>query len=90
VRARDPELDHGRAVVVEVLLQPRLRVDADAEVVHALVARRRGLDAQGVEVVGDRRLVAVLGQVADGELHQMAGIPQRAAIVMSWAAAPPK
>jgi hypothetical protein len=70
VRLGDPELDHGRAVVVEMLVQPRLRLHAHPEVVDALVRGRRRLDAQRVEVVGDRLGVAVLGQVADREVHQ--------------------
>ena len=73
MRARDPELDHGRPEVVEVLVQARLRVHADHEVLDGLVGERRGLDAQRVQVVGDRAAVAVLGQVADGEVHACTG-----------------
>ena len=64
-----------RAEVVEVLVQARLGVDADAEVVDALRRRRRRLDAQRVEVVRDGRVVAVLGEVADREVHQAVGQP---------------
>ena len=70
VRLGDPELDHRGAVIVEVLVQPRLRLHAHAEVVDPLGRRRRRRHAQGVEVVGDRSVVAVVGQVADREVHQ--------------------
>jgi hypothetical protein len=81
---RHAELDHSRAEVVEVLVQPRLRLDAHAEVVHALRRRSGRLDPQRVEVVGDRPVVAVLGQVADGEVHQAV------ANLATGAAVPPK
>ena len=84
VRLGDPELDHGRAVVVEVLVQPRLRLHADAEVVDALDRRGGRRHAQRVEVVGDRPVVAVLGQVADREVHQAV------ASLATGADAPPK
>ena len=54
MRARDAELDHRGAEVVEVLVQARLGVDAHDEVLDPLRRRRRRLHAQGVEVVGDR------------------------------------
>ena len=73
MRARDAELDHLRAEVVEVAVQPRLGVDAHDEVLDALGGHRRGLHAQRVEVVRDRGLVAVLGQVADREVHTETG-----------------
>ena len=70
VRARDAELDHRGAVVVEVLLQPRLRLHADAEVVDPLARGGGRGHAQRVEVVGHRPVVGVLGEVADREVHQ--------------------
>ena len=69
VRARDPELDHGRPEVVQVLVQARLGVHAHDEVLDALGRHRRRLDPQRVQIVRDRAAVAVLGQVADGEVH---------------------
>jgi hypothetical protein len=87
VRLGDAELDHRRAVVVLMLVQAHLGGDADAEVVDLLRRRRRRLDAQRVEVVGDRPVVAVLGQVADGEVHQAVSRVARRGI---GGAAPPK
>ena len=54
-------------------MQARLRVHAHAEVVDPLRRRRRGRHAQRVEVVRHRRLVAVLGEEADGEVHSGGG-----------------
>ncbi len=85
VWARHAELGHRRAEVVEVLVDARLRVDAYAEVVDALRRRRRRLDAQGVEVVVHRLGVAVLGQVADREVHG-----DQAAVRDMGRTAPPK
>jgi hypothetical protein len=69
VRLGHAELDDLGAVVVEVALEARLGVHADVEVVDALRRGRRRAHAEGVEVVGDPALVAVLGQVPDREVH---------------------
>jgi hypothetical protein len=69
VRLGDPELDHLGAEVVPVAAQAGLRVDAHDEVVDALGAVRRRAHPQHVEVVGDRLVVAVLGEVAQLEVH---------------------
>ena len=82
VRLGDPELDHLGAEVVAVLVQARLRLDPEAEVVDRLVARRRGLDAQHVEVVAHRLGVLIARRVGDLEPHS--------ATTCGWVAAPPK
>jgi hypothetical protein len=69
------ELDDLGAVIVEVALQARLRVDADVEVVDALRRGRGRPHAQRVEVVGDPALVAVLGQIPDREVHTATMVP---------------
>ena len=75
----DAELDDLGAEVVEVALQARLGVDADVEVVDALGRRGRRPHAQRVEVVGDRPVVAVLGQVADARSSSRRRPARRAA-----------
>ena len=82
VRLGDAELEHLGAEVVAVLVQARLRVDAEAEVVHGLMARGRGLHPQHVEVVAHGLGVVVLGAVGDLEPHCVT--------TCGWAAAPPK
>src|SRR5690606_30213755 len=66
----DAELDHVGAEVVLVAAQARLWLHAHDEVVDALGAVGGRPHAQHVEVVGDRVVVVVLGQVAQLEVHQ--------------------
>ncbi len=66
---RDLELDHVGPEVVRVAVHPDLGGQPHAELVAALAAVGHGLDAQGIEVVDDVRVVLVLGEVADGEVH---------------------
>ena len=68
----DAELEHLGAEVVEVAADARLRLDARVELVAALRGGRRRAHAQRVEVVGHRRVVVVLGQEADREVHRAA------------------
>ena len=68
-RGGDAELDHLGAEVVEVAADPRLRLDAGVELVAALGGGGRGAHPQRVQVVGDRRVIVVLGQEADREVH---------------------
>ncbi len=73
------ELEHLGAEVVEVAADARLGLDARVELVAALRGGRRRAHAQRVEVVGHRPAVAVLGQVADREVHvAVTSLPRRA------------
>jgi hypothetical protein len=75
VRLGHAELDDLGAEVVEVALQPRLRIHAHVEVVDALRGSGGRANAQGIEVVRDPRLVAVLGEVPDVEVHTATIVP---------------
>ncbi len=73
VRARDPELEHLGAEVVEVAAEPRLGVDPHVELVDSAassVVAGRTRSALRLSVTG--AVVAVLGEVADGEVHRQA------------------
>ena len=69
VGARDAELQDLRAEVVDVAVDPRLRIQAHVELVAALRGRRRRPHAQRVEVVGDGCCVAVRREVVDVVVH---------------------
>ncbi len=68
--ARDAELDDLRAEVVEVAGDARFGVDARVELVAALRRGGGGAHAQRVQVVCHGRVVLVLGEVSDREVHR--------------------